>query len=117
MMNHEDNQPEDVVYYDPYIEEVVKKGKDPICGRVSIGLLLVLITLWLIIGFKSATSDIITTAAVTFTLFPLILLLFAGSLTLAIVSKIRKERGASANIAIFGLILCAVYYVLKIVMM
>ena len=112
-----EEESEDVTYSDPYIEEVVKKGKNPICGRASVGLLLGALALWVIMGLKSAGSNVVTAAAVTLALFPLVLLLFAGALALAIVSKVRKERGSSANITICSLILCVVYYVINIIAM
>ena len=109
--------PNDVTYYDPYIEEYVKKGKSPICGRVSISLLLCALVLWVIMGFKSATSDVITAATATLSLFPIMILFFIGALTLAIVSFVRKERKTCVFIAFGGLIMCLGCYIVKIIMM
>ena len=95
---------DEVKYNDTPVKETVKKGKDPICGRTGVGLLIGAIVLWVAIGKKVLKSSMLTAATVTLALFPLVLLLFAGSLALAIISIVRKERGSSASITICGLV-------------
>ena len=102
-----------VTYYDPYIEEVVKKGNDPTCGRIGLGLYLGAVALYVIIGLKSGGA-FISTLTVSVVLMPFIVLLLIGSLTLAIVSKVRKERGASANITISLIIVGFIYFIINV---
>lgn len=109
-------EPEEIAYYDPYIEEVVKKGKDPICGRIGLGLYLGAVALRVIIGLKSGGA-FISTLAVSVALTPLIILLLIGALTLAIVSMVRKERKACADITIGCLFLSVILYVANVLMM
>lgn len=105
--------PEGIAYYDPYIEDVVKKGKDPICGRIGLGLYLGAVALRVIIGLKSGGA-FISTLTISVVLTPFIILFLIGSLTLAIVSKTRKERGASANVTISLIIAGFIYFIINV---
>ena len=108
-------EPDEVACYEPPVKETVKKDKDPICGRTGVGLLIGAIVLWVALGTKVLKSNMITAAAMTLALLPLVMLLFAGSLALAIISIVRKERGSSASITICGLVVCFLYYVFNII--
>ena len=113
-LSQKEFDPSGVQYYDPYEEEVVKKGKSPICGRIGLGLYLGAVTLRVIIGLKSGGS-FISTLTVSVALTPLIILLIISALTLAIISNVRKERGSSANITIGLIIVSVLYYVISVV--
>ena len=72
-------------YFDPYVENYLKKGKTPVCGIVGLSLMLVAFVLE-IVALASRNIFIYTAIALFFSLFIL------AAIVLAIVSLARGER-------------------------
>lgn len=92
-------------------DEVVEKGKYSTCGKVGLGLYLAAVALQVITELK-ARQNPAAALSVSLALKPIAGIFILGALALAIVSKVRKEQGSSANITIGLMIISVIYYII-----
>ena len=103
-------EPDGGAYYDPHVEEYVNNGKNPICGKIGLGLYLAAVALQIAVELKirwEPTNALLASLA----LKPIAGLFVLGALVLAIVSLARKERKPCASTTLCLMILSLIIYV------